>query len=170
VTSSPIVAAIQSLLTGSPLEAIIAGFADNFVFAHITVTTVDATEGHFSDKLCVAVPLARRLRTTRKNINTPRSTTMLHHSSQPAPQPHSLLLNNPRPRNLSAGSRIESRNVSYQSDFEEEFQCAALLLLCRRLWDCASQYPRLLRVSTSASADTATMIADSDEFTAKAGR
>jgi hypothetical protein len=51
---SPIVAALQSLMHQlTSLEATVAGFTDNFVSAHITVTTLDASEGHFSNQLCV---------------------------------------------------------------------------------------------------------------------
>jgi hypothetical protein len=51
---SPIVAVVQALMHQlTSLEATVAGFADNFVSAHITVTTLDATEGHFSNQLCV---------------------------------------------------------------------------------------------------------------------
>jgi hypothetical protein len=44
---SIVVKAIQQLANT------VAGFADNFVSAHITATTIDAANGHFSDELCV---------------------------------------------------------------------------------------------------------------------
>jgi Domain of unknown function (DUF5011) len=50
---SPIVAAIQALMHQlTSLEATVAGFADNFVSAHITVTTLDVGTVTVSNELC----------------------------------------------------------------------------------------------------------------------
>jgi len=50
---SPIVAALQALMHQlTPLEATVAGFADNFVSAHITVTALDAGTVTVNNQLC----------------------------------------------------------------------------------------------------------------------